>query len=64
MDSDYVQNIRQAWGFLQENEITKGILDDLERRFPTSEQMPTKRLRENHRLERPRARTMQLATGL
>src|SRR6266536_655915 len=24
----------QTWGFLQENEITKGILDDLERRFP------------------------------
>lgn len=22
----------QAWGFLQENEITKGILDDLEQR--------------------------------
>jgi hypothetical protein len=28
----------QAWGFLQENEITKGILDDLERRFPACEQ--------------------------
>ena len=28
----------QAWGFLQENEVTKGILDDLERRFPASEQ--------------------------
>lgn len=28
----------QAWGFLQENEITKGILDDLERRSPGSEQ--------------------------
>lgn len=28
----------QVWGFLQENAITKGILDDLERRFPNSEQ--------------------------
>jgi hypothetical protein len=28
----------QAWGFLQENEITKGILDDLERRFTAAEQ--------------------------
>jgi len=28
----------QVWGFLQENEITKGILDDLERRSPNSEQ--------------------------
>jgi len=28
----------QAWGFLQENQITKGILDDLERRFPACEQ--------------------------
>lgn len=28
----------QAWGSLQENEITKGILDDLERRFPGFEQ--------------------------
>ena len=27
-----------TWGFLQENEITKGILDDLERRFPNLEQ--------------------------
>jgi len=26
----------QTWGFLQENEITKGILDDLERPFPSS----------------------------
>jgi hypothetical protein len=24
----------QTWGFLQENQLTKGILDDLERRFP------------------------------
>src|SRR5881396_2164862 len=28
----------QVWGFLQEKEITKGILDDLERRFPATEQ--------------------------
>ena len=28
----------QVWGFLQENEITKGILDDLERRFPKVEE--------------------------
>jgi len=28
----------QTWGFLQENDITKGILDDLERRFSVSEQ--------------------------
>ena len=28
----------QVWGFLQENEVTKGILDDLERRFPACEQ--------------------------
>lgn len=28
----------QVWGFLQENEITRGILDDLERRFPNAEQ--------------------------
>ena len=28
----------QVWGFLQENDITKGILDDLERRFPSAEQ--------------------------
>lgn len=26
--------LRQTWGFLQGNEITKGILDDLERRLP------------------------------
>jgi hypothetical protein len=34
----------QVWGFLQENEITKGILDDLERRFPNSEQDADKTL--------------------
>jgi hypothetical protein len=28
----------QVWGFLQGNEITKGILDDLENRFPKGEQ--------------------------
>ena len=28
----------QAWGFLQESEITKGLLDDLERRSPQCEQ--------------------------
>ena len=28
----------QVWGFLQENELTKGILDDLERRCPATEQ--------------------------
>ena len=26
----------QTWGFLQDNEVTKGILDDLEHRFPQS----------------------------
>src|SRR5690242_12445890 len=26
-----------TWGFLQENEVTKGILEDLERRFPNGE---------------------------
>jgi hypothetical protein len=34
----------QVWGFLQENEITKGILDDLERRFPNCEQDADKTL--------------------
>src|SRR6266700_1401336 len=34
----------QVWGFLQENEITKGILDDLERRFPNSAQDADKTL--------------------
>ena len=28
----------QVWGFLQENEIASGIMQDLERRFPESEQ--------------------------
>lgn len=34
----------QVWGFLQENEVTKGILDDLERRFPAVEQEADKTL--------------------
>lgn len=34
----------QSWGFLQENEITKGILDDLERRFSSTEQEADKTL--------------------
>src|SRR5438093_13174414 len=27
----------QTWAFLQENEITRGILDDLEKRLPEAE---------------------------
>lgn len=34
----------QVWGFLQENEITKGILDDLERRSVNAEQDADKTL--------------------
>jgi hypothetical protein len=34
----------QVWGFLQENEITKAILDDLERRHPHCEQDADKTL--------------------
>jgi hypothetical protein len=34
----------QTWGFLQENEVTKGILDDIENRFPQIEQEADKTL--------------------
>lgn len=30
--------LRQVWGFLEDSELTKGILDDLARRFPGCEQ--------------------------
>ena len=36
--------ILQVWGFLQENEITKAVLDDLERRSPNCEQEADKTL--------------------
>lgn len=34
----------QSWGFLQENEITKGILDDLENRSTETEALADKTL--------------------
>lgn len=36
--STFKMTLSQVWGFLQDNEITKGILDDLERRFPELEE--------------------------
>ena len=53
----------QVWGFLQENAITKGILDDLERRFQILNKTPTRPSPVNRKLERLRAKTTRSATG-